>query len=233
MEDKVNTVNRVFALGVLFMGIACNARPVMEFLTPSDVKIEDAFWSPKFEVWRTRTIGDVFDKFEGRHRHDDGKSDWFANFDRVAAGRQGDGSHVGPHFANGLVYEAIRGASDYLLQKPDPALEARLDGYVARIAAGTVANGSLTGTIQPGGTGAVATLTLDNATLAGTLKIDATDTGPFDARGLVVELEEGTASFRATTTRSPPSRRTRSRVRSRARRCRTAGSCVSTRRPAR
>ena len=107
----------------------------MEFASPAEVRLDDAFWSPKFAVWRAVTLPDVLDKLEGKTRKDGVKDDWFANFDHVAAGERGNGAHKGPHFANGLVYEAIRGASDYLLQRRDPELAARLNAYAARIAA--------------------------------------------------------------------------------------------------
>lgn len=116
-------------------GFAYAPHARMGFVSPAEVRIDDAFWSPKFKVWRTVTLPDVLDKFEGRGRKDGVKDDWFANFDHVAAGERANGAHKGPHFANGLVYEAISGASDYLLSHRDPALAARLHAYAARIAA--------------------------------------------------------------------------------------------------
>ena len=32
-----------------------------------DVKINDSFWSPRLQLWQTKTVNDVFDKFEGRY----------------------------------------------------------------------------------------------------------------------------------------------------------------------
>jgi DUF1680 family protein len=90
------------------------------------VKIEDAFWSPKLAVWRTTTIKDCLDKFE--------KDGAFRNFDHVARGEL-NAPHGGPPWYDGLVYEVIRGAADLLVQQPDPALDARIDGYIDRIAA--------------------------------------------------------------------------------------------------
>ena len=104
----------------------------MEFLPPQAVKIDDRFWSPKYRVWRERTIADVFDKFD--------RTGWFDNFDRVAAGESGSGNHAGREFADGLCYEAIRGASDYLAMWPSEELDRRLDGYIARIAAAQAAD---------------------------------------------------------------------------------------------
>lgn len=61
--------------------------------------------------------------------------DAFENFDLVASGARDIGRHAGPPWYDGLVYETIRGISDLLAQRPDPALKARVDGYIARIEA--------------------------------------------------------------------------------------------------
>lgn len=99
-------------------------------LTPLPIQavtIEDSFWSPKRKVWQEITIPDCFTKFE----NDRGGA--FNNFDRVRDGKL-DG-HAGPPWYDGLIYEMIRGSSDFLAAKADPDLENRLDGYIARIAA--------------------------------------------------------------------------------------------------
>jgi DUF1680 family protein len=99
-------------------------------LTPvpiQQVVIEDDFWSPKLKVWRDVTIGDCFTKFE----NDRGGA--INNFDLVRDGKAG--RHAGPEWYDGLIYEMIRGAADFLAAQRDPALEARLDGYIARIVA--------------------------------------------------------------------------------------------------
>ncbi len=97
-------------------------------LTPipiSAVVLDDTFWSPKRQIWQTITIRDAFRKFEN-----DGA---LINFDQVRDGRRG--GHAGPPWYDGLIYEMIRGASDFLASAPDPALDAQLDGYIAQIAA--------------------------------------------------------------------------------------------------
>ncbi len=99
-------------------------------LTPvpiQSVEIHDSFWSPKLKVWQDVTIPDCFDKFEG----DRGGA--LNNFDRVRDGKSG--GHAGPPWYDGLIYEMIRGSADFLAAHPDPALEKRIDGYIARIAA--------------------------------------------------------------------------------------------------
>jgi len=89
------------------------------------VKIEDAFWGPRLNTWKEVTLKDVLDKFEAAGA--------FRNFDRVAGTLEG--KHEGPPWFDGLIYETIRGASDFLISYPDQGLEQRLDGYIARIAA--------------------------------------------------------------------------------------------------
>lgn len=99
-------------------------------LTPvplENVTIDDAFWAPKREIWRTVTVSDCFHKF------DTVKGSAFENFDRVTAGKT-DG-HAGFPWFDGLVYEMIRGVADFLRSHPDPQIEAQIDGYVTRIAA--------------------------------------------------------------------------------------------------
>ena len=91
------------------------------------VTLEDSFWSPKRRVWQEITIPDCFTKFES----DRGGA--LNNFDRVRDGKSG--GHAGPPWYDGLIYEMIRGASDFLAAKPDAVLEHRIDGYIARIAA--------------------------------------------------------------------------------------------------
>ncbi len=112
-----------------------------------DVTVNDEFWAPKFNQWRTKTVNDVFDKFEGNY-DPKGSSylqrdfeslgatrDAFKNFDMVAEGLRGTRKHNGPPWYDGLIYETIRGASDFLARYPDESLEKRIDGYIDRIAA--------------------------------------------------------------------------------------------------
>jgi hypothetical protein len=69
----------------------------MDAIPIQQVQIDDAFWSPKFEVWREVTIPDCFDKFDR-----DGTLD---NFDKV---RDGKGEHRQAPWFDGLLYEMIR-----------------------------------------------------------------------------------------------------------------------------
>jgi DUF1680 family protein len=89
------------------------------------VTLEDEFWSPKIKVWREVTVSDCFAKFE--------KDGALTNFDKIRDGTGGE--HGGPAWYDGLIYEMIRGCADLLAARRDAALEARLDGYIERIAA--------------------------------------------------------------------------------------------------
>ena len=97
----------------------------LEPVTIQQVTIDDEFWSPKRKTWQEVTIPDVLTKFE--------KDGAIRNFDRVRDGLKGD--HAGPSFLDGLLYETIRGISDFLAAKPDPAVEKRIDDYIEHIAA--------------------------------------------------------------------------------------------------
>jgi DUF1680 family protein len=90
------------------------------------VRIDDPFWSPKFDVWRGVTINDCLDKFE--------RDGTVENFDHIARGEL-SAKHGGMPWFDGLLYEIIRASADFLTAKPDPALRARIDSYVNRIAA--------------------------------------------------------------------------------------------------
>jgi DUF1680 family protein len=100
---------------------------VLKPVPVSRVTIQDEFWSPKRKTWQDVTIRDSFKKFE------DDRGGAINNFDKVSSGS--GGKHAGPPWYDGLIYEMIRGSSDFLLAHPDPALDAQLDGYIARIAA--------------------------------------------------------------------------------------------------
>lgn len=118
----------IFVTSSLCMGLA--AEPVPRKVRPvpiPQVTIDDEFWSPKRKVWQEVTIRDSFAKFE----KDRGGA--INNFDKVCDGKVG--GHAGPPWYDGLIYEMIRGSSDFMVETPDPELDKQLDGYIARIAA--------------------------------------------------------------------------------------------------
>jgi DUF1680 family protein len=139
---------RVFLAGLSATGLVPLARPnpgaepeeaeeetepmttEAHLLTPVPIErvvIDDAFWSPKRKVWQDVTVHDCFQKFEAH------QSGVLNNFDRVRDGLKG--GHAGLPWFDGLIYEMIRGAADFLRSHPDPELEAKLDGAIDRIAA--------------------------------------------------------------------------------------------------
>lgn len=123
------------------------ANKPMVFLAVKDVKVNDSFWSPKLKLWSDITVNDVFNKFEGQYdaesrpdllkdyKKSGRTQDAFGNFDLVAKGKRGTKQHDGPPWYDGLVYETIKGASDFLNQFPDKKTEERIDAYIERIAA--------------------------------------------------------------------------------------------------
>lgn len=118
----------LISVSVLIVASASVADVKRHPLTPvpsRNVTITDGFWTPKLTTWRKTTINDSFDKFE--------KTGALDNFDRVAAGQTG--GHRGEPWWDGLIYEMITAGADFLAAHPDPALEKRVDGYIARIAA--------------------------------------------------------------------------------------------------
>jgi len=89
------------------------------------VKMKEGFWAQRLRVIEKVTIPDVFDKFEKEY------GGTFNNFKRVRDGKRGN--YNGYAFHDGLVYECIRGASDFLLRNYDEELDRRLDGYIELI----------------------------------------------------------------------------------------------------
>src|SRR5450631_4216246 len=83
----------------------------LEPVSVEHVVINDDFWAPKRKVWQEVTLRDCFAKFES----DRGGA--INNFDKVRAGQTG--GHAGPPWTDGLVYEMIRAASDFLASHPD------------------------------------------------------------------------------------------------------------------
>ncbi len=103
------------------------------------VKLHDAFWLPRIEVNRALTIPFAFAKCEESKR--------MYNFERAAAVLRGedvqDRTMPGYPFDDTDVYKVIEGASYTLAVKPDPKLEAYVDGLVAKIAAAQEKDGYL------------------------------------------------------------------------------------------
>ena len=94
------------------------------------VTIEDSFWTPQMEKIRNVTLWDIIDKFENDYGEGVMK-----NFDDVAKGLKNTGHHVGPQWYDGLIYEVIRGASDFLASNFDQKLADKLQEFADKICA--------------------------------------------------------------------------------------------------
>ena len=90
-----------------------------------DVQIRDSFWTPYLAMIRQKTLPYVLEKFE--------EIGYVNNF-RIVAGLK-EGEFSGPPFADGLLLESIRGASDLLAAEYDAELDKKLDNLIEIIAA--------------------------------------------------------------------------------------------------
>ncbi len=95
------------------------------------VTIDDPFWSPRLKLWRDVTLPDVLTKLE--------KDGALRNFEAVRDGVKA--KHGGPPWEDGLLYETMRAAADFLAIAPDPELDARLDRVIALVAAAQARGG--------------------------------------------------------------------------------------------
>lgn len=105
----------------------------LEAVPFTDVTISDRFWAPRQAINRTVSIPHSLDMLE--------KAGNMANFDLAAQGKR-EGYH-GPVFMDSDVYKALEAASYSLAAHPDPALERRVDQFIARIAAAQMPDGYL------------------------------------------------------------------------------------------
>jgi len=153
MPINTQTITRLLTPALVFTAMLCfaqdkdvtNAKQIRPIPLRA-VKINDGFWSPKLNVWHSKTVYDVLDKLEGKYDPDlddlikekaeRGRTrNAFLNFDLVAKGKKGTGTSDGPPWYDGLVYETLRGGADLLVSYPDAQLEKKMDGYIDRIAA--------------------------------------------------------------------------------------------------
>jgi hypothetical protein len=105
----------------------------LESVPYSAVRITDAFWSPKIAVNQKVSLRAALRECE--------KSGNIANF-KIAAGWI-QGEHKGSHAYDSDVYKVIEGAAYSLRIKPDPELEALIDGVIEAIAAAQQKDGYL------------------------------------------------------------------------------------------
>ena len=113
---------------VLCLAVSCGKEKTMRLVDPVDfscVKITDAFWQPRLDSHSAVTMRVCIDQIEnqtGRIR----------NFENAA---KGEGKHSGIFFDDSDVYKAMEGMAYSLVNHPDPAIEAKLDEWTAKIAA--------------------------------------------------------------------------------------------------
>jgi DUF1680 family protein len=98
------------------------------------VSIEDGFWAPRLETNRKVTVRHNFAKCETTNR--------IRNFE-VAGGLERGAFEGLFGFNDSDVYKVIEGASYSLRLRPDPELDAYLDGIIAKIAAAQEEDGYL------------------------------------------------------------------------------------------
>ncbi len=97
------------------------------------VSINDTFWTEYIDRIRHITLPYTFRKME--------ETGYFANILSLAAGKKEP--HVGPAFSDGLLFETLRGACDFLAAERDVVLEAYVDKLAEAMAAAQAEDGFL------------------------------------------------------------------------------------------
>ena len=97
----------------------------MELVPFSQVRIDDAFWSPRLDAHKDVTLAVCIDQIENQTGR-------ILNFERAALGR---GQHSGIFFDDSDVYKALEGMAYSLQNHPDPVLEAKCDEWIDKFAA--------------------------------------------------------------------------------------------------
>lgn len=109
------------------------AKPALDYVALTNIQVTSGFWQARLETNRLATIPHVL-----RMCEEAGLIDNFAR-----AGGLIDGPMAGTPNSDEFVYKAVEAAAWSLMRKPDPALEARLDGIIAKIAAAQEEDGYL------------------------------------------------------------------------------------------
>ena len=123
----------LFIFGFWAAGTSRGTEPKMTAVPFTDVVIADEFWAPRIETNRKVTLPYCFKKCE-----ETGRIDNFAK----AAGLM-DGEFEGIFFNDSDLYKIIEGAAYSLKLRPDPKLEAYVDGVIDKIAAAQWEDGYL------------------------------------------------------------------------------------------
>lgn len=135
---------KVFGLALVLAAPACRTTTLAKSDYPlkpvamTDVKLSDGFWAPRQATDIAVTIA-----HEMKQTEDTGR---IRNFELAAAALRGEqGGQFATRYAfdDSDVYKLIEAAAYVLMLKPDPALEARLDAWIAKIAAAQEPDGYL------------------------------------------------------------------------------------------
>lgn len=122
----------IFALTACASNTGTEQRKTVMPVDFSQVAIHDEFWSPRLQKHHDVTIPVCIDQIENQtHR--------IRNFINVAEG----GEHEGYYFDDSDVYKALEGMAYSLVNNPDPALEAKCDDWIGKIAAAQQEDGYL------------------------------------------------------------------------------------------
>lgn len=123
----------ILAVGLtLAVPVAAGDYPIVP-VPFTDVRLASGFWLSRLETNRAVTIPFAFKKCE-----ETGRIDNFA-----VAGKLKAGTFHGRRYDDSDVYKVIEGASYSLAMRPDAALDASLDGIIAKIAAAQEPDGYL------------------------------------------------------------------------------------------
>ncbi len=134
------TIGRFFLWGLLLAGsVGSGAEPpppdhrALSAVPFTEVKLNDAFWAPRIRTNREKSLPHNFKWCEETGR--------ISNFAKAAG--LIPGKFEGIYFNDSDVYKVLEGASYALADQRDPALEAKVDEVIAKIAAAQQPDGYL------------------------------------------------------------------------------------------
>lgn len=93
------------------------------------VEVLEGFWKEKLDLFSTTTVNYVFDRFEERGT--------LKNFEKIGTENARPEGSTDP-WNDGLLFETIRGASDFLRANRDAELEAKIDEYIDMVYAASL-----------------------------------------------------------------------------------------------
>ncbi len=97
-----------------------------------NVKINDSFWSSRLKVIRETTICDILDKFSKNGTPNNPNTiNIFKSYNKVTSGEKA--SNINFPWYDGLLYETIRGISDFMANDYDERFDRKLDEYIELI----------------------------------------------------------------------------------------------------